>query len=130
MSRSARMPLPVLLALTAGPALIIGMTLWFVNSLVPECTVTEQERLTAPSGEFDLVTFSRACGDTEPNIQAALVPSGEEVPFDAASFVSIGAEADLDPRWDAYGNIELTVPADVTIYRRDDAVAGIAVIYR
>ena len=29
MSRSARMPLPVLLALTAGPALIIGMTLWF-----------------------------------------------------------------------------------------------------
>ena len=55
MSRSARMPLPVLLALTAGPALIIGMTLWFVNSLVPECTVTEQERLTAPSGEFDLV---------------------------------------------------------------------------
>ena len=130
MPRSAKMPLPVLLALTVGPALIIGMTLWFVTGLVPECIIAEQERLTAPSGEFDLVTFSRACGDTEPNMQAALVPAGEEVAFDAASFVSIGAEADLDPRWDGYGNIELTVPADATIYRQDDAVAGVTVIYR
>ena len=130
MPRSAGMPLPVLLALTVGPALIIGMTLWFVTGLVPECIIAEQERLTAPSGEFDLVTFSRACGDTEPNMQAALVPAGEEVAFDAASFVSVGAAADLAPRWDAYGNIELTLPADVTIYRQDDAVAGVTVIYR
>ena len=124
------MPLPVLLALTAGPALIIGMTLWFVADLMPECVITERERLTAPTGDFDLVTFSRACGDAEINFQAALVPPGEEVPFDAASFASVGTDADLDPRWDAYGNIELTLPPDAAIYRQDDAVAGIAVIYR
>lgn len=125
-----KMPSAVLLALTLGPALAIGMTLWFVNDLFPECVVTESQRLTAPDNQFDLVTFSRACGSTEPNIQAALVPPGEAVPFDAASFVSIGAEADLQPRWDAYGNVELTLPEGAEIYRQDETVAGIGVIYR
>ena len=120
----------ILLALTLGPALAIGMTLWFVNDLMPECVVTERQRVTAPDGEFDLVTFSRACGPTEPNIQAVLAPPGEEVPFDAASFLSIGAEADLQPRWDGYGNVELTLPQGAEILRQDPSVAGVEVIYR
>ncbi|WIY51799.1 hypothetical protein O9Z70_09910 [Devosia sp. YIM 151766] len=124
------MPPLLLLALTIGPALAIGLTLWFVNDLLPACTVTEHQRLTAPDDAFDLVTFSRACGPTEANMQAALVPPGEQVPFDAASFVSIAAESDLRPRWDAYGNIELTLPEGADIYRQDENVAGVAVIYR
>jgi len=129
MPRRTGMPLPVLLAFTAGPAIAIGAALWFANDLIPECVVTERQRLTAPDGEFDLVVFSRACGPTEPNTQAALVPPGEVVPFDAASFASVGAEVDMEPRWDAYGNIELTLPKDMEIYRQDDVVAGVAVIY-
>ena len=125
-----KMPVPVLLALTVGPAILIGATLWVVNDLVPACTVTETARLTSPDNQFDLVTFSRDCGDTAPNIQAALVPPTENVPFDAASFVSVAAAADLAPRWDAYGNIEITLPQGADILRRDDTVAGIAVIYR
>lgn len=124
------MPPAILVALTLGPALAIGMTLWFVNDMIPECTVSEHQRLTAPDNQFDLVTFSRACGPTEANIQAVLVPPGEDVPFDAASFVSVGSEADLQPRWDAYGNIEITLPAGAEIYRQDEEVAGIGVIYR
>ena len=130
MAKSTKMPLPVLLALTGGPALMIGMTLWFVNDLVPACTVTETARLASPDAQFDLVTFSRDCGNTPPNIQVALVPPGEDVPFDAASFVSVAASVDLAPRWDAYGNIEITLPSGADILRRDDSVAGISVIYR
>ena len=37
----AKMPVAVLIALTAGPALAIGMTLWVVNDMVPACVVTE-----------------------------------------------------------------------------------------
>jgi hypothetical protein len=125
-----RMPLAVLLSLTVGPTLAIGMVLWVLLGTVPDCTVTEHSRATAPDGQFDLVTFSRACGDTSPNMQAALVPPGEDVPFDAASFVSIGADADLAPRWDGFGSVELTIPSGAEIYRQDDAVAGVAVIYR
>ena len=55
-----KMPVPILLALTLGPALMIGSTLWVVNDLVPACTITEAQRLTAPDDQFDLVTFSRS----------------------------------------------------------------------
>jgi hypothetical protein len=131
MARHTRkLPVPMLLALTVGPALMIGATLWVVNDLVPACTVTETARLTAPDAQFDLVTFSRDCGDGTPNMQATLVPPAEEVPFDAASFVSVAADADLAPRWDAYGNIEITLPAGADVLRQDEAVAGISVIYR
>lgn len=130
MARTSKMPPAVLLALTLGPAIAIGMTVWFVTDLLPECVVTEHQRLTAPDAEFDLVVFSRACGPTEPNSQAALVPPGEAVAFDAASFFSVAAEADLQPRWDAYGNIEITPPEGTEIYRQDDNVAGVNVIYR
>lgn len=125
-----KMPVPVLMILTLAPAMLIGATLWVVNDLVPACTVTETTRLTAPDAQFDLVTFSRDCGDGAPNIQAALVPPGEEIPFDAASFVSVAADADLAPRWDAYGNIEITLPAGADVLRQDETVAGVGVIYR
>lgn len=126
-----KMPPAVLVALTAGPALAVGMTLWFVASLFPECVVTENQRMTAPDNQFDLVTFSRNCGaTTTANMQAALVPPGEAVPFDAASFVSVGADADMRPRWDGSGNIELTLPEGAEIYRQDETVAGVSVIYR
>lgn len=124
------MPMPVLLILTVGPAVLIGATLWMANSLVPACTIAEIQRLPAPNGQFDLVTFSRECGTTAPNSQAALVPPGEEVPYDAAAFFSTNTAADLDPRWTDEGVIELAIPPGATVFRQDDAVAGVAVSYR
>ncbi len=127
----AKMPSAVFMALTLGPAIAIGATIWFVNDLFPECLVGESQRLAAPDGQFDLVTFSRNCGaTTTANTQAALVPSGEVLPADIASFVSVGSEADLQPRWDAYGNIELSLPPGAEIFLQNDTVAGISVIYR
>lgn len=127
----ANMPSAVFWALILGPTIAIGTTLWFVNDLFPECEVTESQRITAPDNQFDLVTFSRYCGATiTPNMQAALVPSGKTLSADIASFVSVGAEADLQPRWDAYDNIELTLPQDAEIFLRNDTIAGVSVIYR
>lgn len=125
-----KMPSPVLIALTVMPAIAIGATLWIVGDLVPACEIDEHQRLTSPDNQFDLVTFSRVCGETPPNTQAALVPPGEEIPFDAASFYSVGANADLAPRWLAYDSIEITGPEDAEIFRNDPAVAGITVTYR
>ncbi|MET0436328.1 MAG: hypothetical protein ABW043_02415 [Devosia sp.] len=126
----AKMPVPVLLAFTLLPAIAIGATLWIVGDLVPACTIDEQERLTSPDQQFDLVVFSRDCGNHEPNTQAALVPPGEEVPFDAASFFSIGADADLSARWLAADSIEITRPTGITALRDDASVAGVTVTYR
>ena len=126
-----KFPLRLFLLLTALPALLVGSVLWYLSGLVPTCNLAISNRLTAPDGQFDLVVFSRDCGTaTGPNSQAALIPPGDELPEDATSFASIGAIADLASRWDGFGNIELTIPEDVEVYRQDDEVAGIAVIYR
>ena len=125
-----KMPVPVLLILTLAPAALIGATLWLVSDIVPTCSITEIQRMPAPDAQFDLVTFTRTCGETEDNMQAALVPPGEQVPFDAASFVSVAAAIDLEPRWDAYGNIEITLPENADVLRQDATVAGLDVIYR
>lgn len=118
------------LLLTAVPATLAGGALWYLSSLLPSCIVDEQARLISPDGQFDLLVFSRDCGTTTgPNTQAALIPAGDALAEDAASFASIGVAADLAPRWDGFGNIELAIPLGVEIYRQDDAVAGIAVVY-
>jgi hypothetical protein len=125
-----KMPVPVLLMLTLGPAAMIGATLWIVNDIVPACSITEGQRVPAPDARYDLVTFTRTCGDTPANMQAAVVPLGEEVPYDAASFVSVMAEVDLEPRWRDSGTIEITLPRNAEILRQDDTVAGMGVVYR
>jgi hypothetical protein len=125
------MPLPVLLALTTLPALMIGATLWLLADLFPGCAITERQRLTSPDQQFDLVVFSRTCGeDTEDNRQAALVPPGESVPEDATSFFAAATSADLTGAWADKSNLTFTVPAGADIRREDKSVAGITVSYR
>ncbi|KRA99029.1 hypothetical protein ASD83_00340 [Devosia sp. Root685] len=125
-----KFPLRIFILLTALPAIVIGATLWIVSDLVPVCTIEEQDRLTSPGQQFDLVVFSRDCGNHEANTQAALVPPGDEVPFDAASFFSIAADADLSARWLAADSIEITRPASVAPLRDDASVAGVTVTYK
>jgi len=128
---TARLGFRTLIVLTTLPALVIGGLLWAVTGLLPSCSTQVQARLTSPDQAHDLLVFSRSCdAGSGPNTQAALIPAGEDLPPDAASFVSIGAASDLSPRWDGFGNIELTIPGGAQVYRQDDTVAGIAVIYR
>lgn len=126
-----KFPTRMFLLLTVLPTLLVGSVLWYFAGQFPGCTIMESHRLRSPDNRYDLVTFSRDCGDaTRPNSQAALIPADDVVPEDATSFASIGQVANLDPRWDGFGNIELTLPEGADIYRNDDTVAGITVIYR
>ncbi|MET3924493.1 hypothetical protein [Devosia sp. 2618] len=130
MTNRARFSLRLFVLFTAVPALLIGGGLWYLGSLIPPCVTEQHSRLTSLDDKFDLVVFSRDCGATTgANTQAALVPARDELPDDATSFFSVGVAADLDPRWDGFGNIELQAPAEGTVYRKDDSVAGINVIY-
>lgn len=125
-----KFPLRIFLLLTALPAALVGGGLWYLSSLVPSCSIDQQARLTSPDSQFDLVVFSRNCGPTTgPNTQAAVIPAGDDLPEDAASFFSVSVAADLAPRWDGFGNIELAVPQGAEISRQDETVAGITVVY-
>ena len=125
-----KFPFGIFLLLTALPAALVGGGLWYLSGLLPSCAIDQQARLTSPDSQFDLVIFSRKCGATTgPNTQAAIIPAGDDLPEDAASFFSVGAAADLAPRWDGFGNIELAIPQGAEIYRRDETVAGLTVVY-
>lgn len=131
MAATNKFPLRILIALTTLPALLVGGLLWYASSLLPSCEILQHTRLPSPDNVFDLVIFSRDCGATTGfNTQAALIPHGDTLPEDAASFLSIGTTADLAPRWDGPTAIELTIPPDAQIYRQDETVAGIALRYR
>lgn len=131
MASTTKFPLRAWLLFTTLPALVIGGALWLLADAVPGCSVTEHQRLPAPDGKFDLVTFSRACGeDTPANTQAALLPPDDAIPDDVVSFLSVGATTDFAARWIAADALEMTLPADAHLYRHDDAVAGVTVTYR
>jgi len=115
-----------LLALAVVPGLLVGAVLWFLVGLVPECANSVTQTLASPDGSRQLVVFSGACGA---NTEAAILPVGQALADDAAGFLSIEGTHGLDPRWDGFGNLELTLPPDAEIHRQDDP-AGVTVIYR
>ena len=120
-----------LVLLTTIPALLVGSALWILGSMVPACRVDEHARLTSPDNKFDLLVFTRACGeDPRPNTQAALLPVGDTLPDDAASFLIIATAVDLAVRWTAPDNLDIAIPAGSDIMRHDDQVAGVTVTYR
>ena len=119
------------MALTALPATLAGAAIWFWADTLPGCEITVHERLAAPDQSYDLVVFSRKCGaSSAPNTQAALIPTGENLLEDAASFVSVAAEADLEPRWRNAGTIEMSLPEKDEVLRQDSSVVGVTVVYR
>lgn len=94
------------------------------------CSLVETHRVAAPDGRFDLVVGARDCGLNDISLEAFLVAPGEAITPESESFAAIGKNAGLEPRWDAQGRIELTLPPDSEIYELAETVAGIEVIYR
>lgn len=119
-----------LLALAVVPGLLVGAGLWILVGLLPECTTSVGQTLASPDGVRQVVVFSRECGATTgANTQAAIVPVGQSLADGADGFLSIEGTHDLDPRWDGFGNLELTLPANAEISRQDEP-AGVTIIYR
>lgn len=123
-------PTPVLLILVLAPVALIGATLWVVNGFVPACSISERQRLLAPDGKTDLVTFTRQCDNTLSDSQAILVPSGSPVAIEASGFAAVGGDVDLLARWNIDGSIELTLPENAEVLLQQETIDGRTVVYR
>ena len=119
-----------LIAIAVVPAAVVGALLWWLTGFVPECSDTIVSRLDSPDASRSLMVFTRDCGTAGLSTQAVIMPAGGTLEGDATGFLALEGQHDLAPRWDGFGNIELSIPEGAKIYRQDDNVAGVAVIYR
>lgn len=96
------------------------------------CDTVVNRTIPSPDGKTAMVIFGRECGATVPfNTQVSLTPGRKSFsPHEHPSFLSMREEYDLDARWVDDTSIEIALPPDAKIYRKDANVDGIAVTYR
>jgi len=126
-----KLPLALLIALTTGPALVVGAGLWLLADLVPECVPDLRESVTSPDGTTILAVFGLDCGGATagPNTQAAIHPATE--PFsqeNAQVFFAADGTHQLSPRW-REGGIVIDAPEGAAITRQLDRVGSFPVVY-
>lgn len=119
-----------LIALTIVPTALVGGLLWWFTGLVPECTNTQESRLDSPDAGKSVVIFTRDCGSGGLNTQAVVMPAGGTLEGDATGFLALEGRQALDTRWDAYGNLEVTIPPGAEVVQQQDEAGGVAIIYR
>lgn len=118
-----------LIALTVVPAVIVGALLWWAGSAVSECTNEVLGAEASPDDTRALVLLVRDCGADGLSTQGVVVPAGGELETDAAGFLALDGRHELAARWDAYGNVEVTLPAGATVLQQRDEAAGTSIIY-
>ncbi len=118
-----------LIAITIIPIALVGGLLWWLSGLVPECSSTILSSLDAPDASKSLLIVARDCGADGLNTQAVIMPSGGTLEGDATGFLALEGQHTPEARWDAYGNLEVTLPAGATVVHQQDEAAGISIIY-
>lgn len=118
-----------LVAITIVPVALVGGLLWWVAGLLPECSNTLVSQLDSPDAGKSMVAFTRDCGANGVNTQAVIMPAGGTLDGDATGFVALEGQQELEARWDAYGNLEVTLPQGATIVQQQDEAAGTTIIY-
>jgi hypothetical protein len=118
-----------LFAIAVIPVAVVGALLWWLTGLVPECGNTLLSALDSPDASTSLVVFARDCGASGLNTQAVIMPSGGTLEGDATGFLALEGQHALAARWDAYGNLEITIPPEATIVQQQDEASGVAIIY-
>ena len=119
-----------LVALTVIPVALVGSVLWWLTGLVPECSNALVSRLDSPDASISMVVVTRDCGAEGLNTQAVIMPAAGTLEGDATGFLALEGRHIPDARWDAYGNLEVTIPEGAKILQQQDQAAGIAIIYR
>lgn len=118
-----------LVAITIIPVALVGALLWWLTGLVPECSNTLVSQLDSPDASIAVVVFTRDCGPGGLNTQAVVLPAGGTLDGNATGFLALEGRHVPGARWDAYGNLEVTIPQGAVVVERQSEAAGITIIY-
>ena len=123
-------PLITVCALIVGGALYIE----YVMNGFGECKTVVHNSIPSPNGDKSLVIFGKECGATvEFNTQASIAPASDSFsPEKNPAFFAISGEHIVTARWLGDGAVEIggLIPGGGKVYKSEQSVGGIRVVYR
>jgi hypothetical protein len=120
-----------ILALSLTAFAVGAYTIWSVVEAFGRCETNVIGSIPSPNNKMELVTFSRECNATVGFNTQVSVSSGA-LPFSPERnppFLSVSQRPDILLRWASDDLVEVVLPSNVKIYRRDTAVGDVRVNY-
>ena len=97
------------------------------------CSNTVQQRIASLDGKLEAVAFIRDCGaTTTASAQISIVDQDERVSGTGNALTTelVGAGDGLGVRWLGPDHVEISLPPDAEVFRRNEAVSGVRISYR
>ena len=97
------------------------------------CSNTVQQRIASLDGKLEAVAFIRDCGaTTTASAQISIVDQDERVSGTGNALTTelVGAGDGLGVRWLGPDHVEISLPPDAEVFRRNEAVSGVRITYR
>jgi len=118
---------------SVSSALAVG--LYVVSSVMDDfaaCKLTILSSIASPGRSKELVTFSRECNATVSfNTQMSVTPSGRPFsPEQSPPFFVVLQAPRITAGWVSEDLVEVGVPAEAAVRRRETSVGNVRIVYR
>ena len=96
-----------------------------------DCETVVHSSKPSPNGKYAVVIFERECGATVGfNTQASIAPAGDRFsPEKSPAFFAISGKQDVMAKWLGDGAVEITVIPGGKIFRSENSVGDVKVVY-
>lgn len=110
---------------------LVASNIWWALSGQDVCDRFLYHEEVSPNGKFGVFLLYNNCGATTPfTTQAVLLPAGRGFPRSGYEpFLVVKDLHDLQVHWHTDTAVEIALPKDETVYRRDAKVNGLTIIY-
>ncbi len=112
--------------------LLIGSNVWWAFHNLGACDRFLFRKVESPNGKLGIFLLYSNCGATAPfSTQAVLLPADKSFPRSGyRPFLVVRGLHELQVHWRNNGAVEIVLPKDTKIHRRDSSVQGVAIVYR
>lgn len=121
----------LLLSLILGLALLVTNGWWAYRSFT-DCAVFPYHEEVSADGQRAIMLLYKSCGATAPFTTQAVLQSPDQPfrPRDYVPFLVTHGLHELQIRWLGDARIEIQLPRGEKVYRHDEKVRGVTIVYR
>lgn len=113
-------------------AALIGTNGWWAYRAFTACNVFPYHDTASADGRHTVLLLYNNCGATTPFSTRAVMQSPQQrfQPRDYKPFLIVHGLHDLKVRWLDDARVEILLPRGEEVYRRDEKVDGVTMLYR